>query len=192
VDWSLGLRQQAPGTAAATITAGIRLDDALRLFLAEQGTKRTRAEDLWSLVMATMRLRLTATSVADLRGRGGPDGVAGASQAEPVKAVLRQEAADLADFYEVVAAQVGPPSHEKPAPVVVPVLQGIEGPDIIDRHNHLDAPKGAESREVAALARYQPRALWIREHLLHLGQHAQAIAAPAEHLAEHRRVPWWR
>ncbi len=67
VDWSLGLRQQAPDTAVAAVTAGSRLDDALRGYLAEQGTKRVRKEDLWSLVMATMRLRLTATSVADLR-----------------------------------------------------------------------------------------------------------------------------
>jgi uncharacterized membrane protein YccC len=191
VDWSLGLRQQAPDTAVATITAGIRLDDALRLFLAEQGTKRARKEDLWSLVMATMRLRLTATSVADLRGSGGPDRVAGPSQADPVQAVVRQWAADLADFYERVAAQVGPPRHEEPAPVVVPVLHGIDGPDSIDRHNGLGAPNGAGSGE-AALAHYQPRALWVREHLLHLGQHAQAITAPAEHLAEQRRVPWWR
>jgi len=177
VDWSLGLRQQAPDTAVATIAAGIRLDDALRLFLAEQGTKRVRKEDLWSLVMGTMRLRLTASSVADLRGHGARDGSAGpAGRAEPALAVLRQQAADLADFYERVAEQVGPPRHEEPAPVVAPALPGLDG---------------AASGE-AAPRRFHPRALWVREHLQHLGQHAQAITAPAEHVAEQRRVPWWR
>jgi hypothetical protein len=29
-------------------------------------------------------------------------------------------------------------------------------------------------------------------HLQHLGSHARAIAAPASHVAEQRRVPWWR
>jgi hypothetical protein len=183
VDWSLGLREQSPDTAVATIAAGIRLDDALRLFLAEQGTKRVLKEDLWSLVMGTMRLRLTASSVADLRGHGARDRSAGpAGGAEPALAVLRRQAADLADFYERVAEQVGPPRHEGPAPVVAPALPGLDGADGAD---------GAASGE-AAPRRFHPRVLWVREHLHHLGQHAQAITAPAEHVAELRRVPWWR
>jgi uncharacterized membrane protein YccC len=179
VDWCLGLRQQAPDTVVATIAAGVRLDDALRLFLAEQGTKRVRKEDLWSLVMGTMRLRLTASSVADLRDHGARDGSAvPAGQAEPALAVLRQQAADLADFYERVAERVGPPRHEEPAPVVAPALPSLDGAE------------GAGGE--AAPPRFHPRALWVREHLHHLGQHAPAITAPAEHVAELRRVPWWR
>jgi uncharacterized membrane protein YccC len=188
VDWSLGLRQQAPDTAVATITAGIRLDEALRLFLAEQGTKRVRKEDLWSLVMGTMRLRLTANSVADLRSQAGQDGAAGPSQADPLQAMLRQRAADLADFYRRVADQVGPPRHDQLAPVVVPDLRGLDG---VDGLRGLDGPNGAGSGE-AATVHYHPHALWVREHLHHLGEHAQAITAPAEHVAELRRVPWWR
>jgi hypothetical protein len=38
---------------AAGVTAGIRLDEALRGFLAEQGAKRLSKEDLWMLVVAT-------------------------------------------------------------------------------------------------------------------------------------------
>jgi uncharacterized membrane protein YccC len=82
VDWSLGLRHEAPDTALAAVAAGNRLDEALRLFLSEQGTKRASKHDLWSLVMATLRLRLTAHSLtgprvlpADGRGcarRSGP------------------------------------------------------------------------------------------------------------------------
>jgi hypothetical protein len=34
--------------------------------------------------------------------------------------------------------------------------------------------------------------LWVREHLRHLGQHAQAITEPAAHLAIKRREQWWR
>jgi uncharacterized membrane protein YccC len=191
VDWSLGVRQQAPDTAVATITAGIRLDEALRLFLAEQGTKRVRKEDLWSLVMGTMRLRLTANSVAGLRSQAGPDRAAGPSQADPLQAMLRRRAAGLADFYGRVADQVGPPRHDQLAPVVVPDLRGLDGLDGLDGLSGLDGPNGAGGSE-AAMAHYHPRALWVREHLHHLGEHVQAITAPAEHVAELRRVPWWR
>src|SRR5579875_2500114 len=64
VDWALGVRGEPPGTAVAAVTAGIRLDDALRGYLAEQGAKRVTRTDLWTLVMATIRLRLTANSLA--------------------------------------------------------------------------------------------------------------------------------
>jgi hypothetical protein len=67
VDWALGTRRDPPDTAAAAVTAGIRLDEALRGFLAEQGAKRLSKEDLWMLVVATMQLRLTATSLASLQ-----------------------------------------------------------------------------------------------------------------------------
>src|SRR5580704_3320495 len=60
VDWALGSRHAPPDAGTAAVTAGIRLDEALRGFLAEQGAKRLSKEDLWMLVMATMRLRLTA------------------------------------------------------------------------------------------------------------------------------------
>ena len=70
VDWALGTRHEPPDTGAAAVTAGIRLDEALRGFLAEQGAKRVSKEDLWMLVMASMRLRLTAYSLAGLRAPG--------------------------------------------------------------------------------------------------------------------------
>jgi hypothetical protein len=39
---------------------------------------------------------------------------------------------------------------------------------------------------------HHPHLLWVHEHLQHLSSHAQAIADPAAHVAEQRRVPWWR
>ena len=67
VDWALGTRDEPPDAGAAAVTAGIRLDEALRGFLAEQGAKRVSKEDLWMLVMASMRLRLTAYSLAGMQ-----------------------------------------------------------------------------------------------------------------------------
>jgi uncharacterized membrane protein YccC len=190
VDWSLGLRPQVPDTAFAAVTAGIRLDDALRLFLAENGTKRVPKEDLWRLVMATMRLRLTAHSLAILPARTGRDGAARPPNADGrdagvgASATLRGVTADLADFYERVAVEVGPPRRDQSqsAPVAVPDLHAVEDSE---------EPDGAAS-PVAAGPRYYARALWVREHLQHLGDHAQDIPVPAQRVAQMRRVPWWR
>ena len=217
VDWCLGLRQEVPDTSVAAITAGIRLDDALRGYLAEQGSKRLSKQDMWSLVMATMRLRLTANSLASLRGQGTP-GAADAGgqrtqasvtaavgqgtseaaaadshgaatgaavkagrddQADPALAALTRLTADLADFYQRVAAEVGPPHHDEPVPVSVPALPGLDGPD------------GQGSSETMP-AHHRAKAIWVREHLYHLGSHAPAIIEPAERLARLRRYPWWR
>jgi uncharacterized membrane protein YccC len=175
VDWALGLRQQAPDAAQATVTAGIRLDDALRAFLAEQGTKRMTKEDLWRLVMATTRVRLTAFAVASLRGSGTASAAGdGDGSGDPSLAALRQQTADLAGFYEDIAGEVGTPHRGTP---VQPVAAGELA---TDSWSAADTPVRT------------PRALWVREHLRHLSEHAPEITLPAEHLAQQRRVPWWR
>lgn len=167
VDWSLGLRHEAPDTALAAVAAGNRLDEALRLFLSEQGTKRASKHDLWSLVMATLRLRLTAHSLTGLRAYCPPMGED--AHAGPVRS-LRDLSSELADFYQRIAVLVGPPGHDPPAAVAAPVL----------------------SADGAAPPIFGPHPLWVREHLEDLGQHAGDITGPAEHVAQLRRVPWWR
>jgi hypothetical protein len=107
-----------------------------------------------------------------------PD-TAPAGPADPVKAALTRQAADLADFYERVAVEVGPPRRDRPPLVDPPELDGVDQP-------------GTAENGHAAQASLHPRAVWVREHLRHLGAHAQAITAPAERVAEQRRVPWWR
>jgi uncharacterized membrane protein YccC len=184
VDWSLGLRQEAPDAAVSALTAGNRLDEALRGFLAEQGTKKLSRQDLWTLVMASMRLRLTANSVAGLHEPGdhgdgerpGPTRppTPGPGAADPVVPWLRSLTANLADFYQRVAAVVGPP-HRDHQP------ERIAAPDPPDDG---DADPADESG-------VHPHALWVREHLRHLQEHAPAITEPAEHLAQLRRTAWW-
>ena len=211
VDWALGTRHDQPDAGPAAVTAGIRLDEALRGFLAEQGTKHLSKADLWMLVMATMRLRLTAYSLAGLREppharHHHHQGMAYA------KNVLTRATAELAAFYERIAMLVGRPmAHEVLLPVTVPTFTGLNG----------TAPTAAASPEdVAALAevgaalgaagpdgtdgddgtelvriittRHHPQLLWVHEHLRHLSSHAEAITGPATHVAEQRRQPWWR
>ena len=62
-------------------------------------------------------------------------------------------------------------------PVSVPALAGLNGHSGIVRA--ITAPR-------------LPHLLWVEECLKHLSSHAQAITGPASHLAEQRRLPWWR
>jgi uncharacterized membrane protein YccC len=202
VDWALGVRQAPPDSVVAAVSAGSRVDEALRAFLAEQGAKHISNEDLWSLVMATNRLRLTAYAVASLpasqlapgdgngtgearagangdRRTGGEPGTEAGDRTGEALAAFRHETAELAAFYEQVATQVGPPSQDRPAPLTVPDLNGP------------GFPEGVACAENTP-ADYRPDMLWVGEYLYHLAGHAETITGPAGKVAEARQRPWWR
>jgi uncharacterized membrane protein YccC len=163
VEWVSGLRPERPEGAMSAITASIRLDEALRGFLAEQGTKHIRREELWRLVGGTMRLRLTAHAVSGLSPVEEAD--LGAAQA-----VLTRRARVLESWFDSLADQLGRSRGpvesvpEPPSPV----------PEPIERSAH------------------SPQTLWLSEHLDHLIEHLGELLGPAEHVAENRRRPWWQ
>ena len=221
VDWALGTRADPPDAGAAAVTAGIRLDEALRGFLAEQGTKRVSKEDLWMLVMASMRLRLTAYSLAGLqapenmrhhKGRG----------AAYARTALAHATVDLTGFYERIAVLVGRPvARQVLLPVTVPAFTGLAGNGspppasadsgvaVLTGAGRTGAGRSGTGRSGAGdadglqeddgtdlvrviTAPHHPHLLWVAEHLQHLNSHAHAITDPASHVAEQRRLPWWR
>jgi uncharacterized membrane protein YccC len=204
VDWALGARDEPPDAGAAAATTGIRLDEALRGFLAEQGAKRVSKEDLWMLVMASTRLRLTAYSLAGMKA---PEHHKHRGMAY-ARFTLTQATADLATFYERVAVLVGrPASGQVLLPVKVPSFTGLNGTTSGASSRAgadsgvavMTAPAGdADGLEEAGdLVRvvttpHHPHLLWVHEHLQHLSSHIRAIAEPAAHVAEQRRLPWWR
>ncbi len=172
--WALGEGEHRPErTAAAAIAAGSRLDDAIRGYLTEQGAKRLSKADLWALVMAAMRLRLTASSMTSLPTRIEPH-----ADDSGLHAALGRQVADLTTFYDGLAAEVARPGRAGSGPVV--------------------APLPASRISVAALApcghaaAYRSDALWVGHHLDHLEAHAANLSEPAERLASMRRRPWWR
>ena len=206
VEWALSERPIPPDTASVAVTASLRLDDALRGFLAEQGTKRASKEDLWALVSATRRLQLTAHSLAGLREvpalDGGAIGLAclplEGSQAyvgTPACTSLRMSATQLAGFYGRVADEVAHPGREAPALLPAPPITGPAVP------RHEGAMEGVVPQDAAAgghgapgpggVPRPHPHLLWVQEHLHHLSRSAQEISEPALHVAEARRRPWW-
>jgi uncharacterized membrane protein YccC len=163
VRFSAGLSERTPQGARAAVTAAVRLEDALRGFLAEQGSKRIRREELWRLVGGTMRLRLTAQAIARLPP--DPDAVADSREA------LEQRARVLDAWYERLAEQLDRPRGQPVVALSPPVL----GPDTV-----VHAESGS---------RY---GVWLCEHLDHLAEHLGELIAPAARLAELRRAPWWR
>ena len=121
VEWVSGLAVQTPDGAGAAVTAGIRLDDALRGLLAEQGTKHVRKEDLWRLVGGSLRLRLTAHAVAGLPHLDGAGTAAS-------RAVLIERTAMLQAWYDNLAAHVDRPRGRAAATLTAPELDHDHNP----------------------------------------------------------------
>jgi len=163
VEWTSGLSAAEPDGAGATIAAASRLDDALRGFLAEQGSKHMQARELWRLVGGSLRLRLTARSIAELPR--DPAGIGAARDA------LRRRTKTLAAWYDGLAELVGKPH----SPTVVPLEAPVFGPeDVVDPSSR---------------SHY---GIWLCEHLDHLSENLVDLLAPAARIAEVRRRPWWR
>lgn len=171
--WALGDRAGRPERAELALTARNRLDDALRGYLTEQGSKRLSKTDLWELVMATTRLQLTAHSLASL-----PTTPPAHADEGRLHAALRHQIADLSGFYDRLAAEVARPARGTPVPVLLPPpASGIASAAL--------APCGEKSA-------YRSDGLWVGQQLDHLQAHFADITGPAERLAAMRRRPWWR
>jgi uncharacterized membrane protein YccC len=204
VEWALSELTVPPSAALAAASAAVRLEDAVRGFFTEQGSKRLSKEDLWTLVNASSRLRLTAHTLSDLRteapAREGDFGgaclpVAGSEEYSggPACVRLRSATASLADFYAAVADEIARPRSGPLAPVPLPVIVGPALP----RHEAGGASAGGDSAGVPervspAHDLPHPHLLWVQEHLHHLSTSAQMVREPALHIAEIRQRPWWR
>jgi uncharacterized membrane protein YccC len=173
--WALDLGRRRPSRASQAIAAGARLDDSVRGFLSEQGTKLMPKAELWVLVMAAQRIRLTAHSLSTLpeAHRSRPRGHAGDPEETAEPAGSRPSYAVLAGFYDEIASQVARPGHRPAMLTEIPVPATLTAPD----------------REPP---RPDPELLWIQLHLEQLTKHAIALSGPAARLARIRDTPWWR
>jgi uncharacterized membrane protein YccC len=171
--WALGDRDQRPLRAEAVMATSNRLDEAVRGYLTEQGSKRLSKADLWVLFMAAMRLQLTARSMVSLPGRPQAHG-----DDCGLHAALRRQLAGLSGFYDRLATLVDRPAEgtQPPRTLAVPA-SGLASATRL--------PCGDTSA-------YRADALWVGHHLDHLEAHVARVTGPAEHLAHLRRKPWWR
>ncbi|GAA4600797.1 FUSC family protein [Actinoallomurus liliacearum] len=167
VAWALGVRSSPPDAAPA-VTAGLRLDDALRGFLAERGTKHMPKEDLWRLVGGTVRLRLTGLSLA---GLPSPD-----AEPDPASRALSAQATRLTGWFGEVAGHLGPPTGRPFVPLRPPSPESLRL-----ARSALDA----SHRNIACT-------LWVAQHLEHIVPYLDGLTGPADQIARLRRAPWWR
>jgi len=161
--WAIGMRPALPDAGTTTFQASARLEDALRAFLTEQGTKRVPKDQLWRLVGGTRRLRLTAQS---LTGPPRPEAPAGA---DPARQALLEESVRLAGMADGLASQLG-----RAPPSVAQELAGLPEPDGPASDGH------------------EGYVLWVRQHLDHVKWDLADMVAPTELVAERRAQPWWR
>jgi hypothetical protein len=220
VDWALSEQFVPPAAAIAAAGAGTRLDDAVRGLLTEQGSKRLAKDDLWALVNASTRLRLTARTLAGLRppvleagslqpGTADAPGaacvpLAGSEEYAGATAcvMLRSEAGSLAGFYTAVADEMGKPGSSPLAPVPPPPLEpgamprrkvaALVADGITDASGVVSLDAASPDVTASGHQLTHPHLLWVQEHLHHLSISAQTVSAPALRLAEVRQRPWWR
>jgi uncharacterized membrane protein YccC len=178
VSCALSLGERHPVHAITAISAGNRLDGAVRSYLTEQGSKRISKQDLWRLLMATQRIRLTAQSLSSLPSR--PSRPSRKIRAMPTNfhGLPGGGHIELAAFYDRIAAQVGPPAHGDSTVAEIPVPASLTGA--------LPTPDSNGS------GTSDPEALWVMLHIEQLGSHAASLPGPAARLAVVRRTPWWR
>ncbi len=171
--WALGDRDERPLRVDAVLATGNRLDEAVRGYLTEQGSKRLSKADLWVLFMAAMRLQLTARSMASLPGRPQAHG-----EDCGLHVALRRQLTDLSAFYNRLATVVDRPVEGTPVPGTLALPP-----------SGLASATRSPCGETSA---YRADALWVGHHLDHLEVQAATATGPAEHLAQLRRKPWWR
>jgi uncharacterized membrane protein YccC len=174
--WALGDRAQRPERAEAAVAAGDRLDEAVRGYLTEQGSKRLSKSDLWILIMAALRLRLTAHSMASL-----PAPAQAHADDGGLHAALGRQVTGISDIYHRFATQVAKPAQgDRSAAPLTAVPLPASG---------LASATPSPCGETSA---YRSDALWVGHHLDHLQAHVPKVTDPAQRLAHLRRKPWWR
>jgi uncharacterized membrane protein YccC len=171
---ALGESAGRPERAEAALAAGNRLDEAVRGYLTEQGSKRLGKADLWILIMAAMRLRLTAHSMAGLPGKAEAHADDGG-----LHAALGRQVAGISDIFHQLATQVAKPAHDDAPP---PDSMALPASGLASTAR---SPCGERSA-------YRSDALWVGLHLDHLQAHVPNVTGPAQRLAKVRRKPWWR
>ena len=187
------------------MSAGIRLDDAVRGLLTEQGSKELSKEDLWALVNASTRLRLTARSLAGLRRHGEP-GAATAPGVDPAPRACRLRARRSTRARRPAPACAWPrrawPGSTRRLPNDEQAgawhsragARRPHGGRRDARHGPGGADRRRRAKKVIAPAHQlpHPHLLWVQENLHHLSAAPRWWSEPALRLAEVRQRPWWR
>jgi len=133
--WAVGSRSARPDAVVRAANAGLRVDDALRGFLAEQGTKHLPKEYVWRLVSGALRIRLTAQSLSSLPSPP--------ASSDPGRLTLVEEATRLAGWCDGFAGDLGRSSPTAAQELASAMAEPLSPPTRLDGYllwvqHHLD------------------------------------------------------
>jgi uncharacterized membrane protein YccC len=183
VDHVTGGRAEPPDDALVAMAAGDRLDEALRQYLAERGTKNVPLESVVALANGAARVRLAGSAIKHLQVAAGPPvAAAGHDVLDGSADVLLRRTADVSGWYDALAAGFeragsGLPDHTAVAPsasfldVVLPAV------------DHCADGRCAEQAE---------RLLWSGQYVGDVDQLRADLLGPAQQVVAAETRPWWR
>ncbi|HEY8301091.1 MAG TPA: FUSC family protein [Jatrophihabitans sp.] len=183
LDTSSGAVSTAEVGEVAT-AAGTRLDDALRQYLAEQGTKRVPLESVAVLAGGAARLRLAGAAINSLHANVAAGVVVPADDTRLVEpaTVLQRRADVLGEWYAELADTIAGRAHGLPdvdgaqhagsfLDVVLPAVHGCGDADRVTRAEQL---------------------LWSGQYLGDVDRLRADLIEPAGQVAAAQAHPWWR
>jgi MFS family permease len=172
-----------PGISGPEATAaGVRLDDALRQYLAEQGGKSVPLESVAALANGAARLRLAGVAIADLRA-GAPEGTVAQDGLAGPAGVLDRRAAHVTGWYGELADAFTVGRGAAPPPV----------PDGSDDASFLEVVLPAVERcGDESRAERAERLLWSGQYLGDVDRLRLDLTGPAAEVVAAQARPLWR
>ncbi len=176
VDYLTGHRATEPDLALVAVGSTVRVDDALRQYLAERAGKHVPLESITALANAATRLRLTGAAVANLAAAGP----AGADLDGPVD-LLRARTGDVAEWYQALGDALMRTRNDLPA-----VTTANGDASFIDVIVPAVNKCGDEAR-----AEHAERLLWSGQYVGDINRLRADLVEPAAQVRAIQGKPWW-
>lgn len=182
VEHVTGERAEPPDAGQQAMAASERLDEALRQYLAERGTKQVPLESVAALANGASRVRLAGTAIKRLQF-GQPDGsppVPADAVLGPPAQVLARRADEVARWYEALAGVFARPAGAPP----------LDGATVAG-DSFLDVVLPAVRACDEAQRTQAERLLWSGQYLGDVDRLRVDLLEPAQEVAKARARPWW-
>jgi uncharacterized membrane protein YccC len=181
VDFVAVWHPSAPQMHGGAHAASLRLDDALRQYLAERGAKHVQLEGITALANGATRLRLAGSAVIGLAAyREAAPAVADPALDGPIAALrgrtnnITSWYAELADVLDGVRDSAPTVTDDSPdesfLDIVLPAVDRCGDPD---------------------RAAWAERLLWSGQYVGDVSQVRPGLIAPANEVGVRRKMPWW-
>jgi uncharacterized membrane protein YccC len=183
VDHVTGRRAEPPDNALVAMAAGDRLDEALRQYLAERGTKSVPLESVVALANGAARVRLAGSAIKHLQlAAGRPVPAAGHEVLDGSAEVLLRRTADVSGWYDALANSFARGGSGVPDGVASsPAASFLDV--VLPAVDHCPDGKCAEQAE---------RLLWSGQYIGDVDQLRTDLLGPARQVVTAEARPWWR